>query len=199
MELGKPKITRNEISLTGILVYFISSLQRAPRAKKTSVPCLDGFGGCVSEKLQHMTRPKQMPPRKMSDPDIHHGTSNVLTINTAANTSESMSQIEKQGLNIDLKPPGAIVMPGRALINPFAPSHVTIKLTSNRRRWTHIFPKGPAGVLIQQHHYQAVQTLNGIVNRNLVGLDASDYGSITGSMSEIDGLSISSSNDGNRR
>lgn len=32
--------------------------------------------------------------------------------------------------------------PGRALINPFAPSHVTIKLTSNRRRWTHIFPKG---------------------------------------------------------
>lgn len=46
--------------------------------------------------------------------------------------------------------------PGRALINPFDPSHVTIKLTSNRRRWTHIFPKGPAGMLIQQHHYQAV-------------------------------------------
>ena len=31
---------------------------------------------------------------------------------------------------------------GRALINPFDPSRVTIKLTSNRRRWTHIFPKG---------------------------------------------------------
>lgn len=46
----------------------------------------------------------------------------------------------------------------RALINPFDPSHVTIKLTSNRRRWTHIFPKGPTGVLIQQHHYQAVPT-----------------------------------------
>lgn len=72
---------------------------------------------------------------------------------------------------------------GRGLINPFDPSHVTIKLTSNRRRWTHIFPKGgnvkifydiskyitvshqiqslkillgPTGVLIQQHHYQAV-------------------------------------------
>lgn len=44
----------------------------------------------------------------------------------------------------------------KALINPFDPSHVTIKLTSNRRRWTHIFPKGPTGVLIQQHHYQAV-------------------------------------------
>lgn len=46
--------------------------------------------------------------------------------------------------------------PSRALINPFDPSHVTIKLTSNRRRWTHIFPKGPTGLLIQQHHYQAV-------------------------------------------
>ncbi|KAG8234926.1 hypothetical protein J437_LFUL013473 [Ladona fulva] len=49
-----------------------------------------------------------------------------------------------------------LLRPGRALINPFDPSHVTIKLTSNRRRWTHIFPKGPTGVLIQQHHYQAV-------------------------------------------
>ncbi|XP_023323795.1 GATOR complex protein DEPDC5 [Eurytemora carolleeae] len=34
---------------------------------------------------------------------------------------------------------------GRALINPFDASHVTVKLTSNRRRWTHIFPKGPTG------------------------------------------------------
>ncbi|XP_024945563.1 GATOR complex protein DEPDC5 isoform X2 [Cephus cinctus] len=54
--------------------------------------------------------------------------------------------------------PTSALRPGRALINPFDPSHVTIKLTSNRRRWTHIFPKGPTGVLIQQHHYQAVPT-----------------------------------------
>lgn len=52
------------------------------------------------------------------------------------------------------------VRPSRALINPFAPSHVTIKLTSNRRRWTHIFPKGPSGVLIQQHHYQAAPLID---------------------------------------
>lgn len=72
---------------------------------------------------------------------------------------------------------GSPPIESRALINPFDPSHVTIKLTSNRRRWTHIFPKGnfpvkffhmyiinrhlflltgPTGVLIQQHHYQAV-------------------------------------------
>ncbi|XP_012282674.1 GATOR complex protein DEPDC5 isoform X2 [Orussus abietinus] len=54
--------------------------------------------------------------------------------------------------------PASVLRPGRALINPFDPSHVTIKLTSNRRRWTHIFPKGPTGVLIQQHHYQAIPT-----------------------------------------
>ena len=45
--------------------------------------------------------------------------------------------------------------PGRALINPFDPSHAVIKLTSNRRRWTHIFPRGPTGNLIQQHHFQS--------------------------------------------
>lgn len=65
---------------------------------------------------------------------------------------------------------GPIMRPGRALINPFAPSHVTIKLTSNRRRWTHIFPKGPTGVLIQQHHYQAVPTSNGLVNEHFFQL-----------------------------
>ncbi|XP_069956473.1 GATOR complex protein Iml1-like isoform X3 [Cherax quadricarinatus] len=47
----------------------------------------------------------------------------------------------------------SVLRPGRSLINPFDPSHVTIKLTSNRRRWIHIFPKDQTGVLIQQHHY----------------------------------------------
>ncbi|RWS16531.1 DEP domain-containing protein 5-like protein [Dinothrombium tinctorium] len=44
----------------------------------------------------------------------------------------------------------------KALINPFDPSHLSIKLTSNRRRWTHVFPLGPTGIFMQQHHYQAV-------------------------------------------
>ncbi|XP_068246692.1 GATOR complex protein Iml1 isoform X2 [Palaemon carinicauda] len=48
--------------------------------------------------------------------------------------------------------------PGRSLINPFDPSHVTIKQTSNRRRWIHIFPKDATGVHIQQHHYQNSQS-----------------------------------------
>ena len=67
--------------------------------------------------------------------------------------------------------PASGLRPSRALINPFDPSHVTIKLTSNRRRWTHIFPKGPTGVLIQQHHYQAVPTMQprGLENRTSAG------------------------------
>ena len=34
------------------------------------------------------------------------------------------------------------LQPGLALINPFDPTQTTKKVTSNRRRWTHIFPKG---------------------------------------------------------
>ena len=34
--------------------------------------------------------------------------------------------------------------PGRALVNPFDPRNVRIKRSSNRRRWTHIFPQLPS-------------------------------------------------------
>ncbi|XP_036679013.1 GATOR complex protein DEPDC5 isoform X7 [Balaenoptera musculus] len=47
--------------------------------------------------------------------------------------------------------PGGYV-PQRALINPFAPSRMPMKLTSNRRRWMHTFPVGPSGEAIQIHH-----------------------------------------------
>lgn len=142
----------------------------------------------------------------MSDPDIHHGTPNVLA-NLILNgsptnsSSESMSNLDNKNHSIDINyTTSAVMRPGRALINPFAPSHVTIKLTSNRRRWTHIFPKGPTGVLIQQHHYQAVPTNNGIVNRNFVGLDVSDYANMINltscGESESDSTSLNESFDG---
>lgn len=38
--------------------------------------------------------------------------------------------------------------PQRALINPFAPSRMPMKLTSNRRRWMHTFPVGES---VSQH------------------------------------------------
>lgn len=59
----------------------------------------------------------------------------------AANTSANPS-------TITFDPSTRQIKTGRALINPFDPSRVTIKLTSNRRRWTHIFPKGNCHVLV---------------------------------------------------
>ena len=35
----------------------------------------------------------------------------------------------------------------RALINPFAPSRMQFKMTSNRRRWVHAFPTGTVNIL----------------------------------------------------
>ncbi|CAG9857512.1 unnamed protein product [Phyllotreta striolata] len=103
--------------------------------------------------------------RKLSDPDIFQRSnanprSEPIAIPPGASSPVSSGHLDEK----ELSPPvrmvagseGSPPFESRALINPFDPSHVTIKLTSNRRRWTHIFPKGPTGVLIQQHHYQAV-------------------------------------------
>lgn len=139
-----------------------SSLQRTPRTKKTSVPSLDGLGNYSTSVTS--VRDWDIPVgrghrRKMSDPDIHHTNYNNIYENSSPTLKESVSQsalsMAKPKKSLQKVAP---MMNGRALINPFDPSHVTIKLTSNRRRWSHIFPKGPTGVLIQQHHYQAVPT-----------------------------------------
>ncbi|XP_051944324.1 GATOR complex protein DEPDC5 isoform X2 [Hippocampus zosterae] len=42
--------------------------------------------------------------------------------------------------------------PQRALINPFTPTRMPMKLTSNRRRWMHTFPLDTLGEAIQIHH-----------------------------------------------
>jgi DEP domain-containing protein 5 len=139
-----------------------SSLQRAPRTKKTSVPSLDGIPTYSTSVSSATTWDFSTPKghrRKMSDPDIHHTNyNNSIYENNSPSLKESVSQstlsIAKPKKSIQKVAP--LIRNGRALINPFDPSHVTVKLTSNRRRWSHIFPKGPTGVLIQQHHYQAV-------------------------------------------
>jgi DEP domain-containing protein 5 len=143
--------------------HATSSLQRTPRTKKTSVPSLDGIASIstsVSSARDWDYSTTKGHRRKMSDPDIHHSNYNNIYENDSPVLKESISQ---SALSIDkpkksLQRVAPLIRNGRALINPFDPSHVTIKLTSNRRRWSHIFPKGPKGVLIQQHHYQAVPT-----------------------------------------
>ncbi|XP_077296964.1 GATOR complex protein Iml1 isoform X2 [Arctopsyche grandis] len=138
-------------------------LQRVCRTKKTSAAGLE------------IINRERSPPyimnknRKMSDPDIHHNFADILSssVNKQKGNPDTLYNIRSSALGTEaqavISPEGvsaAVVRTGRALINPFDPSHVTVKLTSNRRRWTHIFPKGPTGVLIQQHHYQA-RPMNG--------------------------------------
>lgn len=74
-----------------------------------------------------------------------HRSTNILS---PSNSSHGGSPKDK-----DNTKSGEVRRPSRSLINPFDPSHAVIKLTSNRRRWTHIFPRGPTGTLIQQHHF----------------------------------------------
>ncbi|XP_045441710.1 GATOR complex protein DEPDC5 isoform X1 [Pipistrellus kuhlii] len=77
--------------------------------------------------LEHMMEP---PQRDSSAPGRFH-----------VGSAESMLHVRPGGYT-----------PQRALINPFAPSRMPMKLTSNRRRWMHTFPVGPSGEAIQIHH-----------------------------------------------
>lgn len=138
-----------------------SSLQRTPRTKKTSVPSLEGiptYSTSVSSATTWDFASSKGHRRKMSDPDIHHTNYNNIYENNSPKLKESVSTLSIAKPKKSIQRMAPLIRSGRALINPFDPSHVTVKLTSNRRRWSHIFPKGPTGVLIQQHHYQAVPT-----------------------------------------
>ncbi|XP_076544250.1 GATOR complex protein Iml1 isoform X8 [Osmia lignaria lignaria] len=166
-------------------VHTSSSLQRVTtRTKKTSVASMETHNTVHMLKLKRkMSDPDihHPPPESHSPPtttrsaaiSIPHRTDNISESNGEIN--ESRTSVKSDLTDSEISPPFRPVVgsagsptntisqptsirPSRALINPFDPSHVTIKLTSNRRRWTHIFPKGPTGVLIQQHHYQAVPT-----------------------------------------
>ncbi|XP_066466130.1 GATOR1 complex protein DEPDC5 [Tiliqua scincoides] len=79
------------------------------------------------DALENMLEP---PQRDSSAPGRFH-----------VGSAESMLHIRPGGYT-----------PQRALINPFAPSRMPMKLTSNRRRWMHTFPVGPSGEAIQIHH-----------------------------------------------
>lgn len=73
---------------------------------------------------------------------------------------ESADDLSVRGYNVQSSRLNRSSARPKALINPFDPSHMTIKLTPNRRRWTHVFPQGPTGTFIQQHHYQPVPQKN---------------------------------------
>ncbi|XP_017880904.1 GATOR complex protein DEPDC5 isoform X5 [Ceratina calcarata] len=163
-----------------------SSLQRVTtRTKKTSVASMETHNNAHILKLlkRKLSDPDIHHPPPDSPPvasrsaaiSIPSRTDDVPSNESNGEVNESRISVKSDLTDSEISPPfrpvvgsagsptnvisqPASIRPSRALINPFDPSHVTIKLTSNRRRWTHIFPKGPTGVLIQQHHYQAVPT-----------------------------------------
>lgn len=77
-----------------------------------------------------------IPQRQYSRDDLQ---SEIITCQRPIVGSDPFAetQIKKQELTKNLK----------ALVNPFNPSQITIKLTSNRRRWTHVFPLGKFRIL----------------------------------------------------
>ncbi|XP_021953845.1 GATOR complex protein Iml1 isoform X3 [Folsomia candida] len=90
----------------------------------------------------------------INDRWIKEGTASGATKERHEGSSPSMSSHGGSPKELDFKGRfGNLRRPSRSLINPFDPSHAVIKLTSNRRRWTHIFPRGPSGTFIQQHHF----------------------------------------------
>nr|XP_020475229.1 DEP domain-containing protein 5 isoform X3 [Monopterus albus] len=90
---------------------------------------------------------------KMMDPQRDSSAPGRFTVGSA----ESILHIRPGGFT-----------PQRALINPFTPSRMPMKLTSNRRRWMHTFPVGPSGEAIQIHHQtrQNMAELQGSPQRN---------------------------------
>jgi len=48
--------------------------------------------------------------------------------------------------------------PQRTLINPFKPNKIPCNWTCNSHRWLHVFPKGPSGKVLHQHHEQLSPT-----------------------------------------
>lgn len=73
--------------------------------------------------------------------DAHH-----LRLNVVGSAGSPVGHHLPQSLQLSQRP-------RRALVNPFAPSRVRFKMTSNRRRWVHAFPLDPLGTAILPHHY----------------------------------------------
>lgn len=75
------------------MIYHLtsSSLQRNPKAKKSSVPNIDVYGSTISSTdLKGIATPKQILSRKRSEPDIHYG-SNTLGEMVSGIQLENMS------------------------------------------------------------------------------------------------------------
>lgn len=131
-------------------------------------------------------RIQKLKERKLSSPDVHHSSAFDDSGNSCGNQCMVMDDMIREDHRIVRRHRWNTQRPlaTRTLINPFDPAHVTVKLTSSRRRWTHIFPRGPSGLLVQQHHH----------NIELNSVDEKEAeGSVDGRSSDGERSSISGS------
>ncbi|XP_015788875.1 GATOR complex protein DEPDC5 isoform X2 [Tetranychus urticae] len=121
-----------------------------------------GMESNTSSNSNSMSSAMSIPAKNNSQSASSHGT---LSTSVESKTNKALRLKLESKDDLTLHRYNSSTLPYRdrtaasrpkALINPFDPSHVSIKLTSNRRRWTHVFPLGPTGIFMQQHHYQAV-------------------------------------------
>lgn len=114
-----------------------------------NIPFSGLHSGVIASSYQSSTEADNLPQRQFSRDDLE--TEMLIFQRPIVGSDPSAeTQIKKQALTKNLK----------ALVNPFNPSQITIKLTSNRRRWTYAFPLGPTGIFMQQHHYQAIPQIS---------------------------------------
>lgn len=85
----------------------------------------------------HLTRPCSLPahwPHHVLSPDPSQHIDPTLLRSIAGSCGSPVAYQNARSL-YNYKP-------RRALINPFAPSRLHFRVTSNRRRWAHAFPTG---------------------------------------------------------
>ena len=87
---------------------------------------------------------------------------NLVTERKIVGSAGSIAGPHHTGLNI-LYRPG----PRRALINPFAPSRLHFKVTSNRRRWAHAFPTGTLTINVSLNLKLSVDVLEIVFPSNI--------------------------------
>lgn len=132
----------------------------------------------------HSPTLSKLRERKLSSPEVRHRVEDALCVGgQSCSTMDDTIREDHRIIAGKSRLNSFSSIGNRTLINPFDPAHVTVKLTSNRRRWTHIFPRGPSGLLVQQHH----QNLEPNGDEEFDGLSESDRASLAGSVTGVGG------------
>lgn len=164
-------------------IFGSDNLPQNPQYIPTSPVLVDRDASLASPRIQ------KVKERKLSSPDVHLSNRAEIETHSCGNQCMALDDAIKDDHRVIRRHKWNQARPltARTLINPFDPAHVTVKLTSSRRRWTHIFPRGPSGLLVQQHHHN-VGDLYSVQERDRD--DSFDGVSSDGDWSSISGATV---------